>query len=80
MCWGLLWTPIEIINCLQVKTIDSFLTIVFRIGLLPYLILTTMVMKQDTLIEHKEAIVGCDKESGLVNLSYNARTANHTKS
>jgi len=60
MCWGLLWTPIKIVNCLQVKTIDVFLTIVFRIRLLPYLRLTTMGMKQDTLIEHKETIVGCD--------------------
>ncbi len=51
--------PIEIANCLEVKTIDVFLTIVFRIGLLPYLILTT-AMKQDTLIKHNEAVVVCD--------------------
>jgi len=51
---------IEIVNCLQVKTINVFLVVVFRIGLLPYLGLTTMGMKQDTLIEHKEAIVVCD--------------------
>jgi len=60
MCWGLLWTPIEIANCLQVKTIDVFLTIDFRIGLLPYLGLTTTGMKQFALIEQKEAIVVCD--------------------
>jgi len=51
---------IEIANCLRVKTINVFFTIVFRIGLLLYLGLTTMGMKQDTLIEHKEAIVVCD--------------------
>jgi len=80
MCWGLLWTHVEIVNCLQVKTIDVFLTIVFRIGLIPYLGLTTTGMKQDTLIEHKEVIVGCDQESGPINLRYNALTTNHTKS
>jgi len=70
---------VEIVNCLQVKTIDVFLTIVFRIGLLPYLGLTTG-MKQDTLIEHKEVVVVCDQESEHVNLSYNVLTTNHTKS
>jgi hypothetical protein len=60
MCWGLLWTLIEIANCLQVKTIDVFLTIVFRIGLLPYFRLITIGMKQDTLIEHKEVVVVFD--------------------
>jgi len=77
MCWSFLWTHVEIINCLQVKTIDVFFTIVFRIGLLPYLGLTTTRMKQDTLIEHKEVVI-CDQESDLVNLSYNALTTNHT--
>ncbi len=57
--WGGL-PIIEIANCLQVKTINVFLIIVFRIGLLPYLRLTTMGIKQDTLIEHKEAIIVCD--------------------
>jgi len=50
MCWGLLWTPVEITYCLQVKTIDVFLTIVFKIGLLLYLRLITIGMKQNTLI------------------------------
>jgi len=80
MCWGLLWTPIEITNCLQVKTTYVFLTIVFIIGLLPYLGLTTTRMKQDTLIEHREAVVICDQESGPINLNYNALVTNHTKS
>jgi hypothetical protein len=61
---------LKLANCPHVIEIDVFLTIVFRVGLLPYLILTTIGMKQDTLIKHKEAIVICDK-SGLVNVSYN---------
>jgi hypothetical protein len=52
--------PVEIVNCLQVKTMDVFLNIVFRIGLLPYLGLTTTRMKQDTLIQHKEVVIDCD--------------------
>jgi hypothetical protein len=32
---------LKLTNCLQVRTIDVFPTIIFRIGLLPYLILTT---------------------------------------
>jgi len=79
MCWGLLWTLIEIANCLQVKTTNVFLIVVFRIWLLPYLGLTTTIMKQDTLIEHKEVIVVCDYESGPINLSYNVLATNHIK-
>jgi hypothetical protein len=60
MCLGLLWTHVEITKCLQVKTLDVFLTIVFKIRLLPYLGLTIIGMKQDTLIEHKEVVVVCD--------------------
>jgi hypothetical protein len=37
-------------------------------------------MKQDTLIEHKEAIVVCDYESGPIDLSYNVLATNHIKS
>jgi hypothetical protein len=54
---------------LQVKVIDGFFTIVFRISLLPYFKLTTIVMKWNTLIEHKEVVV-CE-ENGCVSLSYN---------
>jgi hypothetical protein len=43
-------------------------TTTLRASLFPYLILTSM--KQDTLIEHKEATIVCE-ENGLVNLSYN---------
>jgi hypothetical protein len=59
---------LKLTNCLQVKMIDIFPTIISRIGLLPYLILTTS-MKWDTLIEHKVLII-CE-ENGLVSLNYN---------
>jgi len=55
----------------NVKTIDVFLTTIFRVGLLPYLRLTTIGMRKNTLIEHKEATIICE-ESGLNGLSYNA--------
>jgi hypothetical protein len=60
---------LKLTNCLQVKVIDVFFTIVFRISLLPYFKLTTIGMKWNTLIEHKEVVV-CE-ESGHVSLSYN---------
>jgi hypothetical protein len=60
---------LKLTNCLHVTTIDVFPTIIFRVGLLPYLILTTS-MKWDTLIEHKEVVILCE-ENGLVSLKYN---------
>jgi hypothetical protein len=42
------------------KTIDMYLTIVFYVQLFPYLKLTTINMKRDTLIEHKEATLICE--------------------
>jgi len=62
---------LKLVNYLQVRAIDDFLTILFTTNLLPYLRLTTIGMKKKTLIEHKEAIVVCE-ESGRVSLSYNA--------
>jgi hypothetical protein len=50
------------------------LIIIFKVGLLPYLILTTTSMKQYTLIEHKEANIVCE-ENGLVSLSYDVLLA-----
>ncbi len=61
---------LKLANCLHVKTTYVFLTIIFRIGLLLYLILEIASMNKDTSIEHKEAAIICE-ESGLVNLSYN---------
>jgi hypothetical protein len=55
---------------LQVKATYVFLTTIFRVGLLPYLKLTTIGMRRNTLIEHKEVAIVCE-ESGHVSLSYN---------
>ncbi len=62
-CWNLT-------NYLLVKTTNVFFTIVFKVGLLLYLILATTKMKIDTLIEYKEVVVVCE-ENGHVTLSYN---------
>jgi hypothetical protein len=61
---------LQLANCLLVRATYVFLTNVFKVGLLPYLILTIRSMKRDTLMKHKEAVVVCE-ESGPVNLSYN---------
>jgi hypothetical protein len=45
----LLWKIIEITNILQHMTIDSFLIIIFRFGLQPYLCVATIAMKKETL-------------------------------
>jgi len=62
---------LKLTNCLQVKIIDVSFTTILRVGLLPYLILTTRGMKRDTSIKHKETIVVC-QESGPISLNYNA--------
>jgi hypothetical protein len=62
---------LKLTNCLHVRTTNVFFTIVFRVGLLPYLKLATIGMKRNTLIEHKEAVVVCE-ESGPISLRYNA--------
>jgi len=61
---------LKLTNYLHAKTTNVFLNIVFRVGLLPYLKLTIVGMKRDTLIEHKEAIVVCE-ENGPISMSYN---------
>jgi len=57
-------------NYLHVKTIDIFLTIVFKASFLPYLRLIITSMKKNTLIKHKKIVVICE-ESGPISLSYN---------
>jgi hypothetical protein len=49
---------------------NVFLTINFRVSSLPYLRLATTIMKIDTLIEHKEAVIICE-ENGPISLNYN---------
>ncbi len=60
----------KLTNCLQVRVTNVFLTTIFRLGLLPYLRLSTTGMKKNTLIKHKETTVVCE-ESGPISLSYN---------
>jgi hypothetical protein len=57
-------------NCLHVKPIDIFFTIVFRASLLPYLKLAITSMKRNILIEHKEVVIICE-ESGPISMNYN---------
>jgi hypothetical protein len=52
------------------KATDVFLTVIFKIGLQPYLRLAIVGMTRNTLIKYKEAIVICD-ESGLIITNYN---------
>jgi hypothetical protein len=42
-------------------TTNSFLTIVFRSGLQPYLHVATTCMKRETLQQHKEVALICEK-------------------
>ncbi len=63
---------------MQVKDIDVFLITIFRASLQPYLRLATISMARDTLIQHKEDVMICEK-NGLVITNYNALTT-HPKS
>jgi hypothetical protein len=48
---------LKLANCLQHKANDNLLITFLRIGLVPYLRITTVGMKQDTLFEHNEFVV-----------------------
>jgi hypothetical protein len=61
---------LKVVNCLQVKTINVLLTIIFKTSLQPYLILATIGMAKDAFIKHKEVVI-CE-ESGPVIENYNA--------
>ncbi len=61
---------LKLTNYLRVITTKVFFTTIFRVGLLPYLRLTTTSMKRNTLIEHKEVVIVCE-ENTLVSLNYN---------
>jgi hypothetical protein len=64
---------LKLVNYLQVKTTNVFLTIIFRTSLQPYLRLATTGMARDTFIKHKEVVI-CEESttSGLVIANYNA--------
>jgi hypothetical protein len=61
---------LKLANCLHVRATNVFLTTIFKVGLLPYLILTTASTKINILIKHIETTIVCE-ESGHVSLSYN---------
>jgi hypothetical protein len=52
---------LKLTNSLQHKTINSFLTIVFKFGLQLYLLVAITSMKRETLQQHKEATLVCEK-------------------
>jgi hypothetical protein len=65
-------------NSFQHKTIDSFLTIVFKYGLQLYLLVATIGMKRETFQQHKEATLVCEegfsKIKAMSNLSIPQRS------
>jgi hypothetical protein len=52
---------LKLANNLQHKTTNSFLIIVFRFGLQPYLCLVIKGMKRETLQQHKEVALVCEE-------------------
>ncbi len=58
---SLLYILFKSANNLQHKIIDSFLTIVFRTGLQPYMCVITTSMKKKTLQQHKEITLVCEE-------------------
>jgi stress response protein SCP2 len=53
-------TLLKFTNNLQHKTTNSFLTIVFKSRLQPYLHVVTIGMKRQTLQQYKEATLVCE--------------------
>jgi hypothetical protein len=52
---------LKLVNNLQHKTIDSFLTTIFRSRLQLYLHVTIANMKRKTLQQHKQLVLVCEK-------------------
>ncbi len=52
---------LKLANNLEHKTIDSFMTTLFRSGLQPYLCVAIASMKRKTLQQHKEATLVCEE-------------------
>jgi len=55
VCQSLLQTYFKLTNCLQIKTTDTYIIIIFWVGLHPYICLSIARIKRKTLIEHKES-------------------------
>ncbi len=54
----------KLVHGLQVPTIDSFVTIMFRTSIQSYLIIVIVGMKWSRLQQHKEAMMLC--EEGMI--------------
>jgi hypothetical protein len=52
---------LKLANSLQHRIIDSFLTTIFIFGLQPYLCITIVGMKKETLLQHKETTLVCEE-------------------
>jgi len=52
---------LNLANNLQHKTTNSFLTIIFRFGLQPYLQVIIVGMKRKTLQQHKKIVLVCEE-------------------
>jgi hypothetical protein len=52
---------LKLANNLQHKTINSFLIIIFKYGLQPYLHVTKASTKKETLQQHKETTLVCEE-------------------
>jgi hypothetical protein len=55
---------LKLVDCLQHKADDNLLIIFFKDSLVPYLRVTTLSMKPNSLFEHKKAIVTCEENMG----------------
>ncbi len=53
---------LKLTNCLYIKAVNTYFIIVFKVGLHPYIQLSTIGMKHETLIKHKKVVI-CE-ESG----------------
>ncbi len=69
-CQNLLQKIFKLVNCLNIKVIDTYLTIIFKVGLHPYILLLIVGMKWETLIEHKETMVVIYEEMGPRGYNY----------
>jgi hypothetical protein len=59
---------LKLTNGLQHRTTNSFLTTVFKSRLQPYLRVTTTNMKRETLQQHEETTLVCEK--GIFELEF----------
>jgi hypothetical protein len=62
---------LKLANSLQHKTINSFLTIIFKYGLQPYLHVARASMKKKTLQQHKETTLVCEEGISKVEATSN---------